>query len=350
MTARYLSQICLTLICLTLVACTAHQSPEQVKQQLMRRQQVKLHQRLFVVGMASSSTLDQATRVATAEITRQLTWLPDDASDSGLREMLVGMYRVDRSVTDAEGNVHVLAVLEREAASAHLLKEATERRAKVRGTLEKCEQQMKAGEVLQARACLNQAHLQVKQISDLRAASRAVVGDLARPSPFAEEQRAAALEKQLGNSEARRRSVLVHVLRIVDGSRAGTLNDAFRRIISTRGMRLASGTVPDKHVGAALDGVTDQLAELGKSLGAGYVVVGKVAARFSSEESGQYFAWASGKLRVIETTAGRTVGDLVYDKIKGGHISREQACDKAIDNVVTRLGRELQRKLATLPR
>ena len=85
-----------------------------------------------------------------------------------------------------------------------------------------------------------------------------------------------------------------------------------------------------------------------REAGAGYAVVGQVKGRFSSEEGGQFFAWARGQLRVIETAAGKIVGELSHEQIKGGHVSRKQACERAVDNAAAQLSAALKAKLAEL--
>lgn len=319
---------------------------DEVRRRLMQRQQVKLHQRLFFVGIADGASLEEATQSAYGEITRQLTWLPDQS-----RDLLVGMYRVDRTSPDKEGRIHVLAVLEREAASAHLLKLAKEGQDALKVALAGCETLVKDGDVPRAKTCLaERVSPGVERVRALLAASRAAVGDMARPAPFDEEQRAEELQKSIGASEVRGRSVLVSTQAVVDGKRQGSLDAEFSQSVASAGLKLAAGTLVPVQIMAALEGSTDEVARLGREAGAGYVVLGSVEAKYSSEDSGQFFAWATGRVRVIETTAGKAVADLSYDKIKGGHISRQQACEKALHNAVDKLKRDLQLKLRGLAR
>jgi hypothetical protein len=313
---------------------------------MLHRQQVKLHQRLFYVGYAAGPTLDAATQTAYAEITRQLTWLPADS-----RQILQGMYRVDKNVPDSDGQVHVLAVLEREAAAAHLRKLAGEQVAALRVALDKCEGLVKDGEIPRAKTCVSQrVNPLVQKVRTLYAAARAAVDDQRTPAPLAEETRAAELSRRIGAGEVAGRSVLVCVLSVVDGRQQGTLDAEFSKSVASAGLKLASGNVLPMQVKLALQGNTGDVAKAGREAGAGYAVIGRVEAKFSSEDSGQYFAWASGRVRVIETTAGRAVADLSYDKIKGGHISRRQACEKALHNAVAKLKQDLRFKLAGLRR
>jgi hypothetical protein len=332
----------LVLVTLTF-GCGGRGSRDEVRRQLMQHQQVKRHQRLFYVGIGEGGALEEATQAAYDEITRQLTWLPP-----GSRDLLRGLYRVDRTATDRDGRVHLLAVLEREAAAAHLQRVAVEKRAALKGTLNDCRRKLEAGELGGARKCVGGADQQVQLVRQLLAASKAAVGDPARPQPFPEEKEAAELTAKVSESAARGRTVLLHVLRVVDGQLTGDLDAEFRTVVSGSGFRLADGSVNTSQVNGALEGNTKALADAGRAAGAGYVVVGRVAARFSSEEMGQYFAWARGQVRVVETTSGRTVADLSYDKIKGGHVSRQQACERAIEHAVSRLQAELNRKLAAL--
>lgn len=330
----------------TLCACGPKGPPaDEVRRRLLQRQQVKLHQRLFFVGVADGATLDEATQAAYADITRQLTWLPE-----GSRHLLQGMYRVDKNLPDSRGRIHVLAVLEREAAAAHLRKLASERQGSLKVALDVCERLIKDGDVPRTRACLaERVESKVVAVRQLLAASRAAVGDPARPTPFAGEKRAADLARRVKAGEVRGRSVLVHVISVVDGKQRGDLNAAFGRVVTTRGLKLASGaTVLPLQVELALKDNTADIAKTGKLAGAGYAVVGKVEAKFSSEDSGQFFAWARGRIRLLETTAGKAVADFSYDQIKGGHISRQQACERALQNAVAKLTRDLDSKLAGL--
>jgi hypothetical protein len=338
-------------LALALTACSgggrAGAGPsDQVRSKLLKRQQVKLHQRLFYVGIADGATLEEATQTAYGEITRQLTWLPD-----GSRHLLHGMYRVDRNVPDDDGRIHVLAVLEREAASAHLNKLSKEQRANLSTSLSGCEALVKDGDLPRAKSCYTQRVAPgVERVRVLLAAARAAVGDLARPAPFPELARADALKRQIGASEVRGRSVMVGVVSVVDGKQQGDLNAEFSRSVASAGLKLAAGGILPLTVKLAVEGNTSDAAKVAKDAGAGYAVVGLVEAKFSSEESGQFFAWASGRVRVIETTSSKVVADLSYDKIKGGHISRQQACDRALSNAVIKLKADLRLKLVALTR
>ena len=333
--------------CIALPACSGSGSgggpAEEVRRQLLRHQQVKRHGRLFYIGIAEDDALQQATRTAYAAITRQLTWLP--ARQQGVLE---GLYRVDRAITDRDGRVHLLAVLERQAAADHLRRLAGERRVHVKATLTTCERRLQAGEAKQASACIEPAQAELEQIRELLAASRAAVGDPPDRAPFPEEEQASALARKIADAGTRGRVVLLRVERVVDGKPAGSLDAEFGQVVSERGFRLADGTLTRGQVEDLLSGRVKQVAEGVRAAGAGYIIVGRVKARFSSEDSGQFFAWASGQLRVIETTSGKTVAELSHDQIKGGHISREQACERAIDNAVSQLQSALKQKLATL--
>jgi len=318
-------------------------SAGEVRRQLLRHQQVKRHGRLFFVGMAEDPSLEQATRAAYADITRQLTWLP-----ARKREVLQGLYRVDRTITDHHGTVHLLALLERQAAAEHLDRLAREQRAELMTTLTRCERRLQAGEAAQAKTCIAPVEGQLEQIRELLAAARAAVGDPPREASFPEQTRARALAGRLSDAGTRSRVVLLRIQRIIDGQPSGNLDAAFGAAISEQGFRLADGTLTPEQVEALLSGRTRAVVEGARAAGAGYIVVGRIKARFSSEDSGQFFAWASGDVRLIETTAGKTVAELSHDQIKGGHITRAQACERAIDNAVARLTGALKQKLAGL--
>ena len=334
---------------LSLLGCPTPAGPtgtlprEETRRKLLQYQGVKFHQRQFFVGIAHGANLETATQMAYQEITRQLTWLP-----AGSQDLLRGMYRVDRSATDSEGNVHALAVLERDAATIHLRKLSQEADAAAQLRLADCRKLLRVGEVPRAQACLAAANLQVARARELLAVSRAAVGDPVRRSILTSETEAEALAKELSSSAAHRGSVLVHVLRHVDGQAAGDLDAEFAPLCTNAGLRRVSGPVASRTVVDALDGSADALLGDARRAGAGYALVGQVKATFASEESGLYYAYASGNLRVIETTGGRTVAEVSCQDVKGGHISRRQANDKAVKEAVARLKEELKPKLAAL--
>jgi hypothetical protein len=317
--------------------------PQEVRRILSRQQQTKLHQRLFYVGLADAMTLEAATDKAFADISRQLIWLPLES-----RELLRGMYRIDRQLLDRRGRIHVLAVLERQAAAAHLQQVAREKRGLLRNLLSSCQQHENAGDIKQARSCLDHALVQVKAVQLLLAASRAAVGDLAQAEPFNEESQANKLSDRFNGIIARGHSVWVHVIREEDGKKIGYLDVEFSKEIVKHDFKLVSGRMVDDQIDLALAGHTKDLSAQGQAAGAGYLIVGKVSAQFSSELSGQYFAWANGQIKVIETTAGHTIAEFSYDKIKGGHLTREQACEKAVMNAVSQLREDLGAKFSLL--
>jgi hypothetical protein len=346
--ARALLLLCSAAIALAACPSTTTSSGlprDELRRKLLQYQETKFHQRQFFVGVAHGATLEQATDSASAEITRQLTWLP-----TGSQGLLRGMYRVDRSATDSEGSVHVLAVLEREAASAHLRKLCRDVEASASLRLVACRKQLRAGEVAAAQACLAAATEEVTKARDLMAASRAAVGDQSRRTFLAAEEEASALAKELSTSQATRRSVLVRVLKKIDGRASGDLDAEFAAVCTNAGLKRASGVLSAARVSEALGGSTDGLLGVARTAGAGYVLVGEIAAQFSSEDSGQFFSFAVGSLRLIETTGGRSVAEISCKDVKGGHISRRQANEKAVGEATAQLKRELQAKLATLGR
>lgn len=333
-----------------LLLCTASCGPpqggalpaEELRTRMLRYQRNHLHQRQFYVGIAQAAELQTATSQAYQAITRQLTWLPD-----GSRQLLQGLYRVDRSAKDKSGVVHVLAVLERVAAAGHLRRLRDERRGQLRTALAGCRKKLDTGDLPGARACHGQLLRLVGNVRGLHVASRSAVGDGATAAPLAEEGQVKALGGRIGSAEAMGKSVLVKVLKEVDGRPAGDLNPAFQAIIAGGGLKLASGAVSANEVKQALGGNTRVLARTGQSAGAGFVLAGSVESAFSGSEMGQFFARATGRLKVVETQSGRTVLELSVGQTKGGHIARRPACDKAVSHVVKKLTADLKTWVAS---
>ena len=334
---------------LSLVGCggPAHQgalAASELRAKMMRYQQVHLHQRLFFVGIAQGTNLQIATSGAYKEIIRQLTWLPP-----GSRHLLGGLYRVDRSATDSEGSIHVLAVLEREAAASHMRRLRDEKLQNLRNDLLRCRQRLESGEIAATRTCLPLAKKKLRSARDMHIAAIAAVGDQALATPLPEESELRELSKRLDSTLTRNRSVLVHVLRIVDRRQKGDLNAYIQTLVSASGMKLVSGGISPRQVMEAMSGSTASVAAAGKKTGAGYLIVGNVKSRFIGSEMGQYFAMASGRLKIIETLGGRTVVELSTGDVKGGHISRRYALNKAADAAIKELSIRLKDKLKHLP-
>ncbi len=314
---------------------------DELRTKMLRYQQNHLHQRKFYVGVAQGADLQAATGLAYDAITRQLTWLPSSSS----RDVLRGLYRVDRSATDSSGEVHVLAVLEREAAASHLRRLRDEQRATLRLSLISCREKVNTADREGARRCVRDLSALVVQARDLHVAARAALGDEVRATPLPEEGQVKALTLRFGSAETMGKSMLVRVVKVTGGRRLGDLTPTFQTVVSEAGRKLASGSINTRQVIQALAGNTRGVAAAGKRAGAGYVLVGRVRATFSGSEMGQYFAHAGARLKVIETVSGRTVKELSSDNVKGGHISRRQALDKAVSNAVKELTPKLRQWL-----
>ena len=309
--------------------------PEQLRIKLKKYQQTHRHERKFLVGFGEGEELQATSRQAFDAITRQLQWLP-----SGSKHLLSGLYRVDRSPRDSEGTYHVLAVLDRAAAGDHLRTMRDQRLERLRTAIAGCRKKLDSCDVAGARTCLPRLEAPLTRARDVHLASRAMEGDSARSSIPAEGE-IEALKGRLDRAVANRGSMLVQVFKTVDSKPRGDLNAGFQAVVSGGGLKLASGALTASQVRQALAGNTRDVALAATTAGAGYVLVGKVDAVFSGSEMGQYFAHATGQAKVVDTVCGRTVAQLTTPRIKGGHISRSQACDKAVSNTVKDLSQKL---------
>ena len=317
-------------------------APDDLQTRMMRYQQTRLHQRIFFVGIARGHDLQDATERAYGEISRQLTWLPEGAPD-----LLVGLYRVDRTGTDSQGQIHVLAVLEREAAArkCHQLKRET--LASLGKELTRCRLLLDAGEAADARACAAGAGDLKERARTLHAAQYAAEGD---PAPGFAPSEAAKLRKlkvRLDETAMRRRAVLVHVIKIVD-RRRGDLNAQVQQVVTGVGLRLAPGNIGQRMVKRALAGDSGRAAAAGKAAGAGYIIIGKINVEFLGSEMGQHFARAMGRVLILETESGKVLAEVNVGPFKGGHITRKDACDTAVKNVISAAGRELAERLKNI--
>lgn len=322
------------------------QSSQEVQRQLLQYQEARLHQRQFFVGIASGHDLNQATAAAYQEITRQLTWLP-----TGSQDMLKGLYRVDRTEADNAGGIHVLAVLEREAAASYLRKMAQEKEAKVKLQLALCKKQLKTGEVQAAQACLSEVNMELERARDLFAASRTALGDALGSSVMPIEDEAAQLAGQISASQTHRRSAILRIVKEIDGKVAGDVDAQFAPILSEHDLKRVTAEISSEQIKKVLAGSSsNDLLSTARSADAGYIIVGLVKSQFVSEDNGQYFSRADGMLRIIETTGGRTVAEISTLGIKGGHVTKNQANEKAINGVMQELKGKLATKLDELKR
>ena len=336
--------------CLLVTACpsggsSASLSGAELRRRLLDYQGTRFPQRQFVVGLGAGPTLEAATQSAFGEITRQLTWLP-----AGSQDLLHGMYRVERSATDTDGQVQALASLERDEASSHLRRLGREAEQLAANRLLDCRRLLHAGEIEQTDACLTRGEAELSRASDLIAVAQAAVGDSAPALRAALPTQAqyAELRRQSSAGRISRRSVLVHVIKEVDGRIAGDLDETFAPAATESGFKRIQADLGTEVTSKALAGGTAALLQLAHRTGAGYALVGRVRSRFSSEDSGQYFAMADGVLKLLETTGGRSVVELACNDVKGGHISREQALDKAVSEAVQRLLLALRPRLREL--
>jgi hypothetical protein len=338
-------RVALLLAPLALAACPppGGGAPDDVRRTLLQYQGLRLHDRQFFVAIARGATLEAATEEAFRELTRKLTWLP-----AGSQEMLRGMYRVERTASDSAGGVQVLAALEREAAEAHLRALYQQEDSAAVNALRECQRLLKAGEAAQASRCLERERARVARARELRAASRSAVGDHARPAPIASELLAAELGSELGSTQTGRRSFLLRILREVDGAADGDLDDELSPTLIDRGLRRAQGELAAGAVAGALAGNAEAALAAARRLQAGYLVAGRVRARFSSEDSGQFFSFAEGTVRVIESTAGRILLEVSCKDVKGGHISRRAANERAVREAVKLLREQLRAKLPAI--
>lgn len=343
MTSTVRASLLLALLLLAACPPPSGGAPDEVRRKLLQYQGLRLHDRQFFVGIARGATLELATQEAFRELTRQLTWLP-----AGSQEMLRGMYRVERTASDDAGGVHVLAALEREAAEAHLRTLYQQEDGVAVNALRECERLLRAGEAGQASRCLEGARARVARARELHAASRSAVGDHARRAPIASESLAAELGRELGSTQTGRRSFLLRILREVDGVADGELDAELSPTLIDRGLRRAQGELSVKAVEGALAGDAEAALAASRRLQAGFLVVGRVRARFSSEDSGQFFSFAEGSVRVIESTAGRILVEVSCKDVKGGHISRRQANERAVLEAVKLLREKLRAKLPAI--
>ncbi len=318
--------------------------PDQLHRKLIEHQRIHFPQRQFFVGIATGATLDAATQTATGAIIAQLPTLSSESQG-----ILKDRCRVDRSSTDAAGTTHVLATLDRQETSTYVMSRARSESAKISEALKGCAAQLSAGDVTQARDCLQPLQEQLKAAHQIFLAGRAVVGDqeTTRRLPVAAE--IDALAQKLQGDQISRRNVMLNILQFIDDKPAGDLNTELAPLLASAGLKRVPGKILRSTVKQALEGDTARALELARSAGAGILVIGAVHAHFKSSLQGQFFSMGKGVIQVIETKAGRVLNELSSPELKGGHISRDNASKRAIQNVAKQLKRPLSSALNNLP-
>jgi hypothetical protein len=313
----------------------------------MRRQQILSQPDRYVVGMAEGPSLVEARNAAFAQITDKLAALPESR-----QRLLRGLYRIDYLSTGTDGRVHVLAVVDREAASAILRKRARHRRWDLAKTLDRCGQLLEERQRRRAQQCLAWARQLEQEITDLRVASRAVVDqqppDVAMPEsrrlPQLAERVQAQEEQEV--TEGRPPSVLVHIERYDDGERRGTANEAFVGLLRSEGLRVKERPVSRGLMEDALGERPEVVADVARAAGASYALIGRVERRrTTTEHEEERYALASGTLRLIDASTGQVLAEVARGKIRGGDTADLRSPAQAFAGTMQELKRRLSRQL-----
>ncbi len=100
------------------------------------------------------------------------------------------------------------------------------------------------------------------------------------------------------------------------------------------GLKIRPGGIPTGQVKAILSGDDGAAAKAATDKGAGMLLVLDLKCNFSSELDGAFYSYAEGGLRLIRTADGREIFTAELPSTKGGHISKNKANKKAIDNLL----------------
>lgn len=311
-------------------------SRDDLRQRMRRYQHVKFHQRQFYVGIADAPNLAEATDLAQNRIRGQLNWLPPGAD-----HLLRGLYRVARSGTDRAGQVHVLAVLDREMTSAHLAKLAKQAEGKADGEIDRCERLYKASELAGAKQCAQQLEPMIGRARDLYTAARAAVGDPATTIRIPSADRLAKLRTDLSDSKARRRWLMIQVVDQLDRGRLQHNGTPYAAAATDAGWKVVGALASVGEVDRALSSSADDLVQTARMKRAGLLLVGKVESSFAGEEDGFFYARATGRLRLYNVVSGRVLSELMVPELKAGHIARGKAVQKAAAQVRGKLRQKL---------
>jgi len=216
--------------------------------------------------------------------------------------------------------------------------------------LPECRRAVAAGELDSARRCIEQGQGELARAGQLINASRAAVGDTARKSSLEGEESYSELAQRVSAGRLSRRSAMLQVWATLEAEAAAEedLSSEFSPLLTDRGLKRVAGHVSVRTVQDALTDQVDSLAGSAGRAGAGYAVVGRIKARFVAEESGQFFSMADGAIRVVETTGRRVLFEVSCHDVKGGHITRRQANQKAVREAVRQLREQLGERLRAL--
>lgn len=315
-------------------ACT-HQNAlsgrgaEDVKRSLLHEQQVRFHGRLFFVGLAWGPTLEAATQSAYNDIAHQLGWLPASS-----QTILQGI-RVERSVPDSQGNIHLLATLEREFVARELRRLAQEKQTQLHRDMPLCESRILAGEMHESRQCLQQLKAKLDLTRDLLAAAQTALGEPERAIVLSEIDTWNKLNAVFHKQCLEGRTVMLGVFRAP--GETPDITETLSRSVTQSGMKLLPVLFESHDVERFFAGDPSAILKRLRQEGVGYAVLGHIRSQFSEALQGQFFSMASGVLRVLRTTDGKILKEMSLENVKGGHLSKQKATEKATQHLAERL-------------
>ncbi|MDX9982282.1 MAG: hypothetical protein RBU25_19835, partial [Lentisphaeria bacterium] len=117
-----------------------------------------------------------------------------------------------------------------------------------------------------------------------------------------------------------------------------------------RGLAASATGLDDATATDILAGYPGVATRAGAAARADWLLLVLVDARFTSELYGQFFAEAGGRVELIESATGRRVNIADLTVVKGGHVSRRNALNRAASQQREPALVAVDKVLATLPR
>ena len=210
--------------------------------------------------------------------------------------------------------------------------------------VEKAAALLKEGQKLSADGHFGDAVERLKRAQGLISGMKeeVVAGDGSNSTLLA-EQISADLNKSEQEAKKTSDTALVVIHLVLDGKTeneggpaAQSVLNRVKKMLADKGIRIRPGGLKPADVELVLSGDTKAAANTAAQKGAGLLLVLDLDSQFKGQDANIFYAYARGAFRLIRTLDGREIHAADLGPEKGALMSREDAVQKALDNLCKR--------------
>ena len=210
--------------------------------------------------------------------------------------------------------------------------------------VEKAAALLKEGQKLSADGHFGDAVERLKRAQGLISGMKeeVVAGDGSNSTLLA-EQISADLNKSEKEAKKTSDTALVVIHLVLDGKTeneggpaAQSVLNRVKKMLADKGIRIRPGGLKPEDVELVLSGDTKAAANTAAQKGAGLLLVLDLDSQFKGQDANIFYAYARGAFRLIRTLDGREIHAADLGPEKGALMSREDAVQKALDNLCKR--------------